>query len=135
MARVARVTGEVKLDVKLLPDGTVSSVTVLSGSPLLRNAASESAKRSLYECRNCGKEGTRLSLTYRFALRENIDCTVTKLRSVKCLYMWKCGAYRENYVQRPVSVTQSGTHVTVEADALCVETISAQSKQALLERP
>ena len=131
MAKIARVTGDVRIRVKLLPDGRVYSVDVLSGSPLLKSAAFESAKRSIYECRNCSKEGATISLTYTFALREDIDCSVTKLRSAKCLYMWKCGGYRENYVHRPISVTQSGNHVTVQADALCVQTLSAQPKRAI----
>src|SRR6185312_11586438 len=53
LARTARVSGDVKLELQLLPDGAVSSVHVLSGHPLLAPAAVESAKASRFVCYGC----------------------------------------------------------------------------------
>jgi TonB family protein len=129
MARIARVTGDVNIQVEVLPDGSVSSVQVISGSPLLKNAAMESAQKSTFKCQGCSRDGNSFSMTYTFGLREDIDCGVTKLRSPRCLYMWRCGAYRRNSPPRRIAVTQAGSQIKVLADAVCVETSSASSSK------
>lgn len=125
IARDARVTGDVNIQVEVRSDGSLSSVQVISGPPmngssLLKNAALESAQKSTFECHGCGQEAKTLSLTYTFNLREDIDCGFIRLRASKCLYLWKCG-YRDKYAPRPTTVTPSENHISVVADSVCVE--------------
>lgn len=68
MAAVAGVSGNVNLTVSVYPDGSIESVTVLSGvHPLLIQAAVDSAKKSLFICRNCNGL-IKQSLIYTFQL-------------------------------------------------------------------
>jgi TonB family protein len=133
VAKQAGVKGDVELELKVKADGNLESATVVSGHPLLTQAALESAKHSQFECRSCGAEGTRFRILYSFQLGPTSYCTdvsdkskaekkqetypkVTqeqnhitlidqpvgtcdlafkvverKVRSIKCLYLWKCG--------------------------------------------
>jgi len=125
LARTARVTGDVKLQVGLRRDGTVSVVKVVSGHPLLNQAALESAQKSIFECRDCSKGTTLFDLTYTFVLRVDIDCSFRRLCSAKCVYLWKCGEWRPNGVARPIDVEHSQSHITITADSVCVETTYA----------
>ena len=117
LARTACVTGDVTIRVRVRLDGSISSAQEISGHPLLERAALESAQRSTFICRNC-KEETSLELTYTFLLREDIDCTVRRLRSSKCFYLWKCGGWRDNRVARPVNISQSKNRTTILADSV-----------------
>jgi TonB family protein len=116
LARQTRISGVVKLSVKVRPDGTVDSVDTISGHPLLEQAALDSAKKSRFECIRCTEPATAFILTYSFELPIHdedvhpashtadkvtitappvvIDgggpITYTKVRSIKCLYLWKC---------------------------------------------
>ena len=122
LARQASIQGDVNLSVHVRADGSVSSVDLISGHPMLAPAAVESAKGSQFECRGCVNDANLYSLTYAFELRENADCCdrlpnetaveqvqnritvvtprfrivdlnaeLVKIRSIKCLYLWKCG--------------------------------------------
>lgn len=128
IAQSARVAGDVKLVIAVLPDGIVANAKVVSGPPLLANAALTSARNSKFQCQNCGSKGASYSLTYTFGLREDIDCTVKSLRVGKCLYLWKCGW--RNPMPRPTDLRQLPGRVTLLADARCIETISAKSSPA-----
>ena len=126
LAQQARITGDVDLKIRIRPDGTVEAAEVISGHPMLREAALDSARQSRFDCRFCSDGTTEYSLTYRFEIapREpqkacddvrapsppaEIDktkhlitvsawelwicdpaCTITRFRSAKCLYLWKC---------------------------------------------
>jgi TonB family protein len=132
MARRARISGSVELSVIVRPDGSVESVSVVSGHPMLNPAAVESAQRTEYECKDCNQL-TPHRMTYRFELGEAVFCdgidatghgiydqksyqrvsqsgnTITvfdrpfgtcdptvktsfeRIRSAKCLYLWRCG--------------------------------------------
>ena len=125
IARAARVTGDVKLSVDVRPDASVSKVVVVSGHPLLSQAAIESAHKSTFECLNCKGEISSVDLTYTFRLRDDIDCSVRRLRSAKCFYLWKCGGWRNNGVARPVNVSQSQNQITIVADSECLESSSS----------
>lgn len=124
LARTARVSGDVKLELQLLPDGTVSSVRVISGHSLLAPAAVESAKASRFNCYNCVMPSTYI-FTYTFGFREDGDCTVVTPRAPKCLYLWGCGRNRYKTGPRPPVIIYSKDRVTVGADSFCVETITA----------
>jgi TonB family protein len=132
LARQARIVGDVNLTLSVGPDGSVESAVVISGHPLLQQAALDSAKQSKFECPKCGEGTTSYRLIYTFRLADSADCckadepnsdkngptqpfphvtqvqnhvTVidqptcicdpaidrTKVRSLKCLYLWRCG--------------------------------------------
>ena len=128
LARQARITGDVKMQIVIRRDGSVESAEVIDGHPMLKQAALDSAKNSTFECEGCSDPVIPYLLTYTFALgndcRLTPDCqseqprspevtqsvaqvTVTadplctcdpesiyvrkKIRSAKCLYLWRCG--------------------------------------------
>ncbi|MHB8218147.1 MAG: energy transducer TonB [Candidatus Sulfotelmatobacter sp.] len=68
VARQARIEGEIELTLGIRPDGTVGSVDVVSGHPLLRQVAIESARRSQFECLGCTARLTSYSVRYKFEL-------------------------------------------------------------------
>lgn len=73
MALTARVSGEVVVKVTLAPDGTADAVTVLSGPPMLRQAAIDSAKRSQFEA-NHQNRAEGYQVVYRFVLDQTTKC-------------------------------------------------------------
>jgi TonB family protein len=122
IARAARVSGEVGLDITLAPDGTANTVEVESGPAMLRQAAVDSATRSRFRA-NVEKPAGTYRVIYRFVLDDTMKCgdqrdgsyphvkyegnevsiaeqavllcdpgAVMRYRSVKCLYLWKCGS-------------------------------------------
>jgi len=132
LAKQTRQYGDVQLQLTIRPDGTIESAEVLSGPPLLRDAALSSAEKSTFECRNCKEGPTFYLMTYSFNLSPTIYCSATaakpdnsppdapyprishsqnhitveeqpigtcdlpatigynKVRSIKCLYLWRC---------------------------------------------
>ncbi len=70
----ARITGAVTVDVSVNSGGTVESVAVLSGHPILKPAALESARATRFACDHCSAV-THLVFTYEFRLGETIYCT------------------------------------------------------------
>ena len=130
LARRTWVRGDVNLLLQIRRDGSVESAVIVSGHPLLQQAALESAQQSQFECRGCTEAVTPYSLVYTFQLF-GTDCHATtnglssnveqdakpraqvsqshnhvsvldeggicegvfthKVRSAKCLYLWKCG--------------------------------------------
>jgi hypothetical protein len=130
IAVTAHVTGDIELLLNIRRVGSVESVIVISGPPLLQQAALDSAKQSQFQCIHCVEELTPYHLFYGFRLDSPPDAcagpdpcntplpverapevavsenhiTVTnhpspvcicdyrkKVRSAKCLYLWKCG--------------------------------------------
>jgi len=120
LARQTRISGVVKLSVKVRRDGTVDSVEMISGHQLLGHAAVESAQKSRFECVRCTESVTQFTLTYNFEMpldakdvhpashtADTVTISVapimidhggfmpdTKVRSIKCLYLWKCSESR-----------------------------------------
>jgi TonB family protein len=120
LALMARIQGDVQIQVDIRKDGSVASVSLVSGHPMLTQAALESAQKSQYECRGCSESATSYLLTYSFADRVDGDCcdaqnrepevtqkaahitiasppmclcdppSSRKVRSAKCLYLWRC---------------------------------------------
>jgi TonB family protein len=133
IALTAQISGDVDLSLSVHQDGSIESVAVVSGPPLLQRAAVSSAQQSQFECRKCGDGSSSYRLLYTFQLGPTSYCTnraeeshateqeqpyprvtqaenhVTvidqpvaycdqegivvgmKVRSAKCLYLWKCG--------------------------------------------
>lgn len=134
LARQARITGDVKVQVLIRKDGSVESAEVISGHPMVKQAALESAQKSEFECRDCNDMGISSSLTYTFGLWDHGGCGdvvgVQPVRSPRCLYLWKCGA-RPFRVwpapeERPNEVTLSPGHVTIIVAPPCVNTQTAR---------
>jgi TonB family protein len=121
LARQANITGDVELKLEIRKDGSIQSASVVSGHPLLTQAALDSAQRSHFECRGCEDAVTAGSFTYSFqiAASPGWPCPETggsqvaqsgnhvtvmaepalvypyfsyiTARSAKCLYLWACG--------------------------------------------
>lgn len=127
LAQQARITGSVEIALRVRQNGRVESADIISGHPLLKEAALESARQSQFECKQCAQELTSYTLTYRFTIASREPpktCTepeqsapptlvdtvkhevtvsawqmwtcdpsgeLIKVRSAKCLYLWKCG--------------------------------------------
>jgi TonB family protein len=81
LARQAWIKGDVNVQIKIRPDGSVTSAEVMSGHPMLAQAAMESAQRSKFECRGCSGV-TEYSVTYTFAIGEQChnapDCSAVE---------------------------------------------------------
>jgi TonB family protein len=122
LARQTRISGDVQLELKIRQDGSVDSLEVVSGHPLLQQAAMDSAKQSHFRCTNCSESLTPYRLVYTFQFADIEHCcgnnlanlpepsqsenhitvftrpiclcdpagTITKVRSIKCLYLWHC---------------------------------------------
>jgi TonB family protein len=121
LARQARIRGDVVVKMGIRKDGSVASQQVIDGHPILKPAAIASIQKSRFVCSGCSEDVTSYSLTYTFSLRENRDCGVTRPRSIKCAYLWKCGDKHYNE-SRKSEIIQSNSQITIIADALCVET-------------
>jgi TonB family protein len=123
LARQANITGDVELKMEIRRDGSVQSASIVSGHPMLAQAALDSAKRSSFECRGCENAVTVGSVTFSFriAASPGWPCpetsgprvtqsgnlvTVsaepalvhpyfgyTRARSAKCIYLWACGSH------------------------------------------
>jgi TonB family protein len=68
LARQARISGTVEVEVRVRQDGTVESVQVISGHPMLIYAALESARHSLFECTECDQVISPYTLDYQFTI-------------------------------------------------------------------
>ena len=122
LARYARITGSVEVKIEIRKDGSVASQQVITGHPILKLAAMASIQKSRFVCSGCSEEVTSYSLTFTFSLRENGHCGVTRPRSIKCAYLWKCGDKHYTESQK-LEIIQSNSHITIIADPPCVETL------------
>jgi len=134
LARQARIMGDVRIQLRIRRDGSVDSAEILSGPPMLKQAALESAQKSTFECQSwssglfvvgCRDSVTLFVLTYTFGMRDDwdgLDCSsATRPRDSKCLYLWKCGAWRSPPT-RKAAVGHSTDHVMILVDPACIET-------------
>jgi TonB family protein len=130
LSRQAHIMGDVKVRVLIRKDGTVESGEVVSGHPMLKQAALDSAQKSQFECRGCGDELSSYSMIYTFGFLDDGKpiAVVTRrpVRSSKCLFLWKCGIDSGTEwgcpQGRPTEITESSGHVTILVSTLCVET-------------
>jgi TonB family protein len=72
LARQARITGDVSVQVSIRKDGSIESAEVISGHPMLKQAALDSARKSTFECRGCGDPLILYPMTYTFEILN--DC-------------------------------------------------------------
>jgi TonB family protein len=138
LARQARITGDVKIQVAIRQDGSVASAEVISGHPMLKQAGLESAQKSTFECQSwslgvyvvgCRDAVPSFTLIYTFGMRDDLDgldCSGAKrLRSAKCFYLWGCGNWRSPTPRKP-AFGHSSDHVMILADPACLETSTAR---------
>jgi hypothetical protein len=100
LARQARIAGDVDLMLAIRRDGSVASVVVVSGHPMLKSAAVDSAQRSQFGCGGCGDAVTLYALKYKFSITPRDppkDCTTP------------------TEADPPVEIDPSGHQVTVSA--------------------
>src|SRR6266403_586286 len=74
LALQARIQGTVALNIEARPDGSVESADVVSGHPMLKTAAVESAQKTEFECKECRESLTPYRMTYKFELGEAVCC-------------------------------------------------------------
>ena len=137
LARQARLTGTVQLELKIRPDGTVAAAVALSGHGMFRQVAVDSAQKSQFSCKRCS-DLTSYPMTYTFDFLKGTGCQETtvasRIRSPKCVYLWKCGSgLTPKWVDvfRPQEVSESDGHVMVLASAgACVQPMSSYQGEA-----
>jgi TonB-like protein len=108
-ARKAHVTGDVDLMLAIAQDGTVVSAAVVSGSPLLRSAALESAQHARFECRICSEPTNPYRLVYTFQLEDVSSCTPA--------------ASNSNHIERDKTYPQivdAQHRITITAYIICI---------------
>lgn len=84
LALQARIAGDVDLMLTIRRDGSVESAEFVSGHPMLKQAALDSAQRSQFECGGCGETVTSYPLKYRFQITSRgypKDCDYTEKQS------------------------------------------------------
>jgi TonB family protein len=103
LALQARITGTVELNVTIRRDGSIESVTVVSGHPILSEAALDSARHTEWECKGCGEAAITHRFEYKFEHGEPLPCT-----------RWGTVANGDPIYDKPaVHVRQSGDTITV----------------------
>jgi TonB family protein len=133
LAHQARIGGDVTVQVQIRKDGTVKSAEILTGHPMLKEAAQKSALKSTFECEawssgvyvvGCPDSVPPFTLTYTFGTRDDwdgLDCSGPTLpRAARCFYLWRCGAWR-NPVRRTPTVGHTSDHVMILVDRVCWE--------------
>jgi len=125
LAQQARIMGDVLIQVEIRKDGSIASAEVVSGNPMLKQAALESAQKSRFLCSGCSAEVNSYLLTYTFGFRNDGDCRYQRQRSLKCLNLWRCGDSRSRAQLREPVVGQSQNRVVVLADSQCIQTLSS----------
>jgi Gram-negative bacterial TonB protein C-terminal len=108
VSRTAHISGEVDVVLAIRQDGSVESAKVVSGPPLLRQAALNSAQQSQFQCTGCSDAVTSYSLAYTFRLVDGGCCVTTDERAI----------FDQQYGHLP-RVIQSQNQVTLIAESGC----------------
>jgi TonB family protein len=109
LARVARVTGDVEVELRIRPDGAVESADVVRGHPLLKEAALDSAKKSEFQCHDC-KEIATYSISYTFGFASTEHCCEAPQQVART----------EQTTGLQAGVVQSPNHVTILVEPFCI---------------
>jgi hypothetical protein len=102
LARAARIMGDVKILIRIRPDGSIESAEPVSGHLMLKQAALDSAKHSTFACEGCEATSSYF-LTYTFEI------------SGDCHFGPNCEPLEPHAPQ----VTQSENKVTLTAESVC----------------
>lgn len=122
LARQARIMGYVEVQVLIRQDGSVESAEVVSGHPILKIAAVESAQKSQFECRGCS-EPKSYALTYIFAMD---DLKIAKQAPCCC----SRPSPQEKHIDPQVNRLQDHVTVTVTAEPVCICPDECEAKWA-----
>ncbi len=128
LARQARISGDIVLQIGVRPDGSVASAEVISGHAMLKQSALESARKSTFLPQE-SKEATLYSLTYTFGLRADPGAGCTDggmfVRAAKCLYLWKCAWHNAPVIAPAIGLSPG--RVIILAPSACVEAMASRS--------
>jgi TonB family protein len=75
LAKQVEISGDVELELLIRADGSIESTNVISGHPVLKQAALDSAQHSQFECIGCDKAPQSFRLLYSFQLEPAMHCT------------------------------------------------------------
>jgi TonB family protein len=100
LARTARITGDVRLAILIDASGSIRSLRVIEGHPILVQAALESARQTTFECRGCS-ESIEHEIVFKFRFEGEGNCDIPS-------------------VQHPSSVCSASAERKTETD-ICVE--------------
>jgi TonB family protein len=104
LANNARIQGDVELALRIRPDGSVDSATVLKSThPWLAEAASESARRSQFDCRGCTEAAADYTFLYSFRSGKYLPDACSQASADAA----------EFARTRDTGVSISGSHITV----------------------
>jgi TonB family protein len=76
LARTAGIFGTVAVKLSIARDGTVSSVQLVSGHPMLVEAAEESARKTIFSCEGCDHQ-TSYDVSFEFVPEDEGICPQT----------------------------------------------------------
>jgi TonB family protein len=110
LAREVRVSGDVEIALRIRQDGSVESAEVVSGHPLLKAAAIDSARQSKFECHECREAVTPYSILYSFGYTASQHCCQPQEDS----------AATEQGAEPLAGITQSQNHITILTEPLCI---------------
>jgi hypothetical protein len=110
LARAARVSGDVEVALRIRPDGSVESAEVVSGHPLLKVVALDSAQHSIFECHECREPLTLYSILYSFGYTTTQHCCQPQENT----------AATEQGAEPRTEVTQSHNHITILTEPFCI---------------
>jgi TonB family protein len=74
LAKQTQITGDVVLALEVRSNGSLESAEAVSGHPLLKQAAVDSARRSQFECKDCGEGMRPFQMLYTFQLGATSYC-------------------------------------------------------------
>lgn len=110
MAHLANVMGEVEVKLEIRKDGSVASADVENvrsstalGTKMLPQAAVDSARKSVFECHQCGDDLTPYTLVYTFEISAKYDPD------------WPCPA---DYKPK---IAQTENHVTITVEPRMIQ--------------
>jgi hypothetical protein len=75
LPKQTRIAGDVELTLVVKADGSVESAIAVSGHPLLKQAAVDSALHSQFACKNCDEGVRSLKMLYSFQLGPTSYCS------------------------------------------------------------
>ena len=127
LARQARIMGDVRVKLDVRKDGSVASAEVVSGHPMLKQSALDSAQKSKFMCNHCNDDVNSCLLTYTFGFRNDGSCLLPRKHSWKCLKLWNCGGGQYGQELRSPVLGQAHDRVVILADTMCVETSRSEN--------
>ena len=117
--------GDVHLRVSIHSDGSIDAVSVIDGSPVLRQPALDSAKQSQFECKDCVESDHLVEGTFTYSFRVSPE---QEPADSSCCLEDQAPPDRVPVTQ----VSQSDERITITIPPLC--TCSAEYLGTLMDR-